>query len=495
MSLAVEPTSDLDRPLFFIDGDWVEPSSDQLRNQIEAATGEVIGIAALGAEADIDAAVRAARRAFDDGPWGRTTAAERATVLRRFADALESRAGTTATLCSRENGMPIWLSLQVNGGLPAVLLRMYADVVENMSLESPQASQVGCTIVRREPLGVVAAIVPWNFPQALAAFKIAPALAAGNTVVLKPSPETALDAYAWADAAQEAGLPDGVLNIVLGDRDAGAALVSHPGVDKIAFTGSTAAGRQIGAEAGRLLRPVTLELGGKSPGLFLADGSVETLIAGLDGASFLNNSQTCTTQSRILVARSRYDEVLEALADYATTHFKIGDPLDPTVTLGPMASGTQLDRVLGYIQEAKNSSARLVAGGGRPRDLDRGYFVEPTVFADVDNHDRLAREEVFGPVIAVIPFDDEAEAIRIANDTDYGLAGVVYSADEDHALTVARQIRAGTVGLNYYLLDIAAPYGGYKDSGIGRELGGEVGIDGYLQYKSIYASAKYLPPA
>jgi acyl-CoA reductase-like NAD-dependent aldehyde dehydrogenase len=493
MSLTVERSS-LDRTRFFIGGDWVDPLEKRVHKQTEAATGAVIGVAALAGDGDVDAAVRAARRAFDQGPWGRTTAAERAAVLRRFADALETRGGSTATLVSRENGMPIGFSQQVNGGLPAVLLRMYADVIENLVLEQAQPSMVGSTIVRREPLGVVAAIIPWNFPQALASFKIAPALAAGNTVVLKPSPETALDAYVFADAALEAGLPEGVLNIVMGDRDAGAALVSHPGVDKIAFTGSTEAGRQIGAEAGRLIRPVTLELGGKSPGLFLEDGNVETMIAALDGASFLNNSQTCTTQSRILVARSRYQEVLDALADYATSHFTIGDPLDPAVTLGPMASSSQLKRVLGYIEAAKKSKARLIAGGGRPKGLNGGFFVEPTVFADVDNGDKLAREEVFGPVIAVIPFDDEKQAIDIANDTNFGLAGVVYSEDEDHALRVARQIRSGTVGLNYYLLDIGAPYGGYKDSGLGRELGGEVGIEAYLQYKSIYASAKYLSP-
>lgn len=496
MSLTVERPSGLDRPSFYIGGDWVAPRTQKMHEQTEAATGEVIGTAALGSEADIDAAVRAARRAFDHGPWGRTTAAERAAVMRRMADELEQRGAGTAKLVSRENGMPIGFSEQVNGGLPAVLFRMYADIVENVVLEQPQPSQVGATIVRREPLGVVAAIVPWNFPQALAAFKIAPALAAGNTVVLKPSPETALDAYVFAEAAAGAGLPEGVLNVVVGDRDAGAALVSHPGVDKIAFTGSTEAGRQIGAEAGRLIRPVTLELGGKSPGIFLEDGDVDTLVGALDGASFLNNSQTCTTQSRILVARSRYNEVVEALADHATSRFTIGDPLDPAVNLGPMASANQLKRVLGYIDAAKKTKARLVAGGGRPHGLGRrGFFVEPTVFADVDNADKLAREEVFGPVIAVIPFDDEAQAIDLANDTNFGLAGVVYSADEDHALRVARRIRSGTVGLNYYLLDIGAPYGGYKESGLGRELGGEIGLDAYLQYKSIYASAKYLDPA
>ncbi|MFI8074203.1 aldehyde dehydrogenase [Streptomyces sp. NPDC086033] len=491
MSLTTQRPSDLDRKRFFIDGEWAAPSGDRVQEQIEAATGERIGVAALGTEADIDAAVRAARRALDEGPWGRTTAAERAEVLRRFADALEKRAGDTSTLVSRENGMPIGLSQMLNGGAPAVLLRIYADVVESLPLEEARPSMAGSTIVRREPVGVVGAITPWNFPQALAMFKIAPALAAGCTVVLKPSPETALDSYVFADAAQEAGLPAGVLNIVLGDRDAGAALVSHPLVDKIAFTGSTEAGRAIGQECGRLIRRVTLELGGKSAAIFLEDGNVETLLAGLDNASFLNNSQTCTTQSRILVARSRYDEVVDAVAGFADA-YQLGDPLDPSVTLGPMATRAHLERVLDYIEIAKNSDARLVTGGGRPDHLERGWFVQPTVFADVDNTDRLAREEVFGPVMALIPFDDDDDAVRIANDSNYGLGGSVWSADEDRALAVARRVRTGTIGLNYYTLDLGAPFGGYKDSGIGRELGPE-GINAYLEYKSVYASTKYLP--
>ena len=489
MSTTVEET--LDRPQFFIDGKWAEPlDGEGFQNQLEAATGEVIGVAALGGPADIDAAVRAARNAFDNGPWGRSTAAERAGVLRKFADALDARAGDSATLVSRENGMPIGLSHMLNGGAPSGLLRMYADIVENLPLEEVRPSLAGSTIVRREARGVVGAITPWNFPLALAMFKIAPALAAGCTVVLKPSPETALDSYVFADAALEAGLPAGVLNIVLGDRAAGAALVSHPLVDKIAFTGSTEAGRAIGQECGRLIRPVTLELGGKSAAVFLEDGNVDTFLAGLDNASFLNNSQTCTTQSRILIARSRYDEVVEAVANFADG-YKLGNPLDPSVTMGPMATEAHLDRVLGYIETARKSDARLVAGGGRPSDLDRGWFVQPTVFADVSSQDRLAREEVFGPVMALIPFDDDDDAVRIANDSNYGLGGSVWSADEDRALSVARQVRTGTIGLNYYTLDLGAPFGGYKDSGIGRELGPE-GIDPYLQYKSIYASPKYL---
>jgi aldehyde dehydrogenase (NAD+) len=490
MSLIVERPNDLDRKRFFIDGAWATPSTDRIQDQVEAATGEVIGTAALGSEADIDAAVRAARRALDEGPWGQTTAAERAAMLRRFADELDLRSAITSELVSRENGMPIGLSQMLNGGAPAALLRIYADVVENLALEEVRASQAGSTIVRREPVGVVGAIAPWNFPQALAMFKIAPALAAGCTVVLKPSPETALDSYVFGDAARAAGLPDGVLNIVLGDRDAGAALVSHPLVDKIAFTGSTAAGRIIGAECGRLIRRCTLELGGKSAAVFLEDGDVNTLLAGLDNASFLNNSQTCTTQSRILIARSRYAEVVDAIGSFADS-YKLGNPLDPSVTMGPMATRGHLERVLGYIEMAKASNARLVSGGSRPADIDKGWFVQPTVFADVDNTDRLAREEVFGPVMALIPFDDDEDAVRMANDSNYGLGGSVWSADEDRALSIARRVRTGTIGLNYYTLDLGAPFGGFKDSGVGRELGPE-GINAYLEYKSIYASSKYL---
>ena len=490
MSVTVDSPSNLDRTRFFIDGEWVDPVRSELREQIEAATGERIGVAALAGEADVDRAVRAARRALDEGPWGRTTAAERAVVLRAFADALDARAADTATLVSRENGMILGLSQALNGGAPGALLRMYADIVETLPLESVRPSQAGSTIVRRLPVGVVGAIAPWNFPQALAMFKIAPALAAGCTVVLKPSPETALDSYVFADAAQEAGLPAGVLNIVLGDRDAGAALVSHPLVDKIAFTGSTEAGRIIGQECGRLLRRSTLELGGKSAAIVLDDAEIDTVLAGIDNASFLNNSQTCTTQSRILIARSRYEEVVEAIGNFAASYV-LGDPLDAATTMGPMATSGHRDKVLGYIDVARNSAARLITGGDRPAHLDRGWFVQPTVFADVDNNDRLAREEVFGPVMALIPFDDDDDAIRMANDSNYGLGGSVWSADEDRALAVARRVRTGTIGLNYYTLDLGAPFGGFKDSGLGRELGPE-GIDAYLEHQSVYASARYL---
>lgn len=490
MTVTVDAQTELDRTRFFIDGEWVEPRGTDTHRAIEAATGEPLGTAAMGTDADIDAAVGAARNALDNGPWGDTTPAERAEVMRRFAERLAARGESTARLVSRENGMPITLSNPFNGAAPAGLLQMYADLITTTALEEVRPSQMGSTIVRREPVGVVGGITPWNYPQVLAMMKIAPAMAAGCTVVLKPSPETALDSYVMGDAASEAGVPPGVLNIVLAGREAGSALVSHPGVDKIAFTGSTEAGRVIGAECGRLIRRVTLELGGKSAALFLDDGDVQTFMAGLAGTTFMNNSQTCTTQARILVARSRYEEVVEALAEY-TRNLVVGDPLDERTQIGPMASERQLARVLGYIDVGRDSGARLVSGGGRPKGLDRGWFVEPTVFADVDNSDRLAREEVFGPVLAVMPFDTDDQAVAIANDSNYGLGGSVFTADEERGIGIARRIRTGTIGVNYYALDLGAPFGGMKDSGLGRELGPEA-LNSYLEYKSIYASADRL---
>ncbi|MCW2756776.1 MAG: Betaine-aldehyde dehydrogenase [Nocardioidaceae bacterium] len=491
MTAVAEAATDLDRTRFFINGEWVDPLGTETHHSLEAATGDSLGTASLGTDADIDRAVRAAREALDNGPWGRTTAAERADYMHKFAAALLARADATSTLVSRENGMPIGLSTAFNGAAPAGLLQMYAELVKTLDLEEVRPSASGATIVRREPVGVVGAIAPWNYPQVLAMMKIAPALAAGCTIVLKPSPETALDSYVMGDAAIEAGLPPGVFNIVLADREAGASLVSHPLVDKIAFTGSTAAGRIIGAECGRLIRRCTLELGGKSASIFLEDGDIDTFLGGIGMASFMNNSQTCTTQSRILAPRSRYDEVVDALAGW-TNQQTIGNPLDPSVTMGPMASEKHLERVMGYIDIAKQSNARLVSGGGRPKGQDKGWFVEPTIFADVDNHDRLATEEVFGPVMEVIPFYDDADALRIANDSNYGLGGSVWSADECRGLDVARRVRTGTIGVNYYNLDLGAPFGGMKDSGIGREMGPEA-INPYLEYKSIYASADQIP--
>jgi aldehyde dehydrogenase (NAD+) len=426
--------------------------------------------------------VAAARSALDG--WRSTPAAERADMLNRLADALAARAADTNQLCTRENGMPIRLSRGANGVFPAALLRYYADMIANAEDEEIRPSMIGHTIVRREPVGVVGAITPWNYPQALAAMKIAPGLAAGAAMVLKAAPETALDALIYGEAAAEAGLPRGVLNIVAGGPAAGAHLVSHPGVDKVAFTGSTAAGRLIGEMCGRLMRPVTLELGGKSAAIVLDDADLDATIRGLKSASFVNNGQTCYLNSRILAPRSRYDEVVDAVAALAEG-LTVGDPLDKATDIGPLVSSRQRDRVLNYIGIGKSEGAKLVAGGSVPADQPRGWFVAPTVFANVENRARISQEEIFGPVLTVIPYENDRDAVDIANDTEFGLGGSVWSTDVERATKIARSVRTGTIGINDYQMDIAAPFGGVKASGIGRELGPE-GLAAYQTLKSIY---------
>jgi aldehyde dehydrogenase (NAD+) len=464
----------------FIDGTF--RAAEAVQPVLEAATGEVLGDGASATEGEIDAAVAAARAALS--AWQAASPDHRAEVLTAFAAALDQRARGTDELVTRENGMPMSLSRGANGRFPAALVRYYAQLITDTPIEEIRPSMIGHTVVRREAIGVVAAIVPWNYPQALAAFKLAPALAAGCTVVLKAAPETALDALVFAEAAAEAGLPPGVLNIVPGGAPAGAYLVAHPGVDKVTFTGSTAAGRAIGEVCGRLLRPVTLELGGKSAAIILDDADLGATMKGLRTASFVNNGQTCHLSSRILVPRSRYDEVLEALVEMVDG-LTVGDPLDKATDIGPLVSARQRDRVLGYIESGKNSSAKLVAGGSVPADQTRGWFVSPTVFADVDNTDRIAQEEIFGPVLAVIPYDGDDEAVELANDSEFGLAGSVWSTDNERATEVARAVRTGTIGINDYQLDFRAPFGGVKASGIGRELGPE-GLDAFFSLKSIY---------
>ncbi|MBV9641429.1 MAG: aldehyde dehydrogenase [Mycobacteriaceae bacterium] len=450
---------------------------------IEAATGVPLGDGPSAGHHEIDAAVAAAHSG-EANAWRASSAAERAEALTRFAAALQSRAATAAELVSRENGMPISLSRGANGSFPAALIKYYAQLITQFEPEEIRPGVIGHTIVRREPVGVVGAIIPWNYPQSLAAMKIAPALAAGCPVVLKAAPETALDALLFGEVALEAGLPAGVLSVVPGDAAAGAYLVTHPGIDKVAFTGSTAAGRAIGEACGRLIRPVTLELGGKSAAIILDDADLAVTIEGLRAQSFVNNGQTCYVSSRILAPRSRYDEIVDALAALAD-RMSVGDPLEDSTEIGPLVSSRQQERVLGYIEAGKSSAARLVAGGSVPKDQPRGWFVEPTVFADVSNADRIAQEEIFGPVVAVIPYDGDADAVDIANASQYGLAGTVWSTDQQRATDVARSVRTGTIGVNNYLLDMRAPFGGMKASGLGRELGPE-GLDEYLVVKSIY---------
>ncbi|MCK8673012.1 aldehyde dehydrogenase [Rhodococcus sp. HM1] len=476
--------NDLDRNELFIGGRWVAPKSGATTDVIEAATEKVLGTSALASEADIDEAVASARAALT-GPWAALTNAERADLLDRFAAALKARGRDTARLVTRENGMPIALSNGVNGFGPAAMFSYYAGLIRDAADEDVRPSAFGGrTVVRREPVGVVAAITPWNYPQPLAAMKLAPALAAGCTVVLKPAPETALDAFAFADAAVEAGLPEGVLSVVPAGREAGAYLVSHPGVDKVAFTGSTAAGRAIGEVCGRLLRPVTLELGGKSAAIVTEQADLDVFAKNLLEVSLVNNGQTCHASTRILAPRSRYAEVVEAVTETVRA-LTVGDPLDKATNIGPLVSAAQRERVLGYIEAGRADGYRITTGGGRPASQSVGWFVEPTVFTDVDNSARIAQEEIFGPVLTITPYGDEDEAVSIANDSEYGLGGTVWTTDEQHGLDLAARIHSGTVGVNYYALDLAAPFGGVKSSGLGRELGPE-GLAPYFNAKSVY---------
>ena len=449
---------------------------------IEAATERPLGDGASATKTEVDAAVRAARSALV--VWRSTPTEQRAAALNRFASALRSRAKATSELISRESGLPISLSRDASGALPAALLDYYAALVVETPIEEVRLNATGHTIVRREAVGVVAAIPPWNYPHSLATTKIAPALAAGCTMVLKAAPETALDALIFGEAAMEAGLPPGVLNVIAGGATTGSYLVAHPDVNKVAFTGSTQVGRVIGETCGRLMRPVMLELGGKSAAIILDDADLEATVEGLRAVSFANSGQICFQNSRILAPRSRYAEIVDAVATLAES-LTLGDPLDPSTEIGPLVSARQRDRVLNYISIGNTSSAKLVTGGVVPRGRPLGWFVTPTVFADVKNSDRIAREEIFGPVLSIIPYDSETEAIDIANDSEFGLGGTVWSVDTDHATDVARQITTGTIGINGYPVDPGAPFGGVKASGIGRELGPE-GLSAYQTLKSIY---------
>lgn len=469
-------------------GGWTTPASSERIDVTSASTEEPIGSVPAATEADVDAAVAAARRAFDDPQgWPNWEPARRADALDQLADKLEAKGEEMARRVSAQNGMPIAISSQLEAGFPLVLLRYYANLLRGFDFEVEQDHLMGGkTYVRREPVGVVGAIAPWNYPQALAAFKHAPALAAGCTIVLKPSPETVLDAFLFAEAVAETDIPDGVVNIVPGGREVGAYLVAHPDIDKVAFTGSTAAGRQIATTCGQMLRPVTLELGGKSAAIVLDDANLDLSVMGerLFESLLVNNGQTCYLGTRILTPDNRYDEVVDTLAAFMSS-LPVGDALDASTMIGPMASRTHRDRVEGFIDKGKGDGARVVVGGGRS-DRDRGWFVEPTLFADVDNKSTIAQEEIFGPVLSVIRYSDVDNAIAIANDSDYGLGGSVWTSDPERGRDIARRVRTGTIGINRYLPDPGAPFGGVKDSGIGRELGPQ-SLDSYLVYKSIYA--------
>ncbi|GAA3418625.1 aldehyde dehydrogenase [Streptosporangium vulgare] len=466
----------------FIGGDWVAPAGTGIIDVVSPHTEEVVGRVPDGTPADMDRAVAAARQAFDHGPWPRMTMAERAAVVGRLAEIYAARQGEMAELITLEMGSPITFSQLAQAPQPLGMLQYYAELGKTFPVEEERPGTFGTVTVRREPVGVVAAVVPWNVPQFVIMIKLAPALVAGCTVVVKPAPETPLDSYLLAEMVKEAGIPDGVVNIVAAGRETSEYLISHPDVDKVAFTGSTAAGRRIAAICGEQLKRCTLELGGKSAAIILDDCDLPSAMGFLSIASLMNNGQACVAQTRILASRNRYDEVVDAVSAMVRG-MPVGDPSDPATGIGPMVAKRQQERVEGYIKIGIDEGAKPVVGG-LERPHDRGWYVAPTVFAGATNEMRIAREEIFGPVLAVIPYEDEKDAIRIANDSDYGLAGTVWTADTEHGMDVARQVRAGTYGVNLFMIENSSPFGGFKGSGLGRELGPE-GLSAYLEYKSI----------
>ncbi|MGW0783297.1 aldehyde dehydrogenase [Streptomyces sp. NPDC002913] len=471
----------------FIAGSWTDPSDAELREIRSPHDRTVIGRAAQALPADVDRAVAAARAAFDAGVWQGVAPAERIAVLREFNALREASAERIAALISAENGSAKWFTLAGQPGLTRQA-NAYLNAAEQFGWEetvqpSDPASPVR-SVVRREAVGVVAAVIPWNSPFSSATAKIIPALLAGNSVVLKVSPENSLSMGLLAELLEQAGLPEGVISVLPADRETSEYLVSHPGVDKIAFTGSTRAGRRIASIAGEQLKRVSLELGGKSAALILPDADVAEAVQGLKFSSLLNNGESCIAQTRILVPRSRHEEIVAALKELVES-LKVGAPEEPDTFIGPMIRPDQQQRVRDYIALGIEEGARLVTGGPQvPEGLEEGNYVTPTVFADVDNSMRIAQEEIFGPVLVVIAYDDEDDAVRIANDSEYGLSGGVWSSDEARALAVARRIRTGTVTVNGASVGFDGPFGGFKASGIGREYGA-VGLSQYIEYKTI----------
>jgi betaine-aldehyde dehydrogenase len=475
----------------FIGGDWVRPATGATIDVVSPHSEEVIARVPEAREADIDRAVAAARTAFDTGPWPRMTPGQRADVMAALNARLQERAADLATTITNEMGCPILFSQLGQVMAANLVLDYFTHLAREYRFEEVRPGMLGPALVRREAVGVAAAIVPWNVPLFVTMLKLAPAMAAGATVVLKPAPETPLDALILAEAAVAAGVPAGVLNVVPTGREVGEHLVRHPGVDKVGFTGSTAAGRRIAAICGEQLKRVTLELGGKSAAIVLDDADLASTIAGLLPGAIMNNGQACVAQTRILASRRRYDEVAGALVE-AVRALAVGDPMDPNTMVGPLVAARQRERVEGYIKIGRDEGARVACGGGRPAAQARGYYVEPTVFVGVDNRMRIAQEEIFGPVLSVIPYDDEADALRIANDSEYGLCGSVWTADVDHGVDVARRVRAGTYNVNGFAMEFSAPFGGMKASGIGRELGPE-GLAAYLEAKTINLPAGFEP--
>jgi acyl-CoA reductase-like NAD-dependent aldehyde dehydrogenase len=476
----------LNTEALFIGGRWSAPSTDQVIDVISPHSESPVARVAAAGPADVDAAVAAARTAFETGPWPRTEPADRIDAIRRLMKLYGERQGDMAQAISTELGAPITFAKRAQVALPTMMMKAFCALAENYPWQETRPGFFGSDLrIRREPVGVVAAVVPWNMPQFLTVTKLVPALLAGCCVVLKPAPESPLDALLLAEMLGEIGLPPGVVSVLPGGAELGAHLVTHPGVDKVSFTGSTAAGRRVAEACGAGLKRVSLELGGKSAAIVLADADPSTVAAGIRSASLSNSGQICNALSRILVPASRSGDYVAAL-EAEMAGIVVGDPADPATQMGPLVAQRQQQRVREYIESGQQEGARLVLGGTElPDGVEQGWYVRPTLFSDADNSMRIAREEIFGPVLTVIPYRDEDDAISIANDSDYGLAGSVFTGDTDRGVDIAARIRTGTFGVNQgYPMDPFAPFGGVKSSGYGRELGRE-GIDGYLDTKSI----------
>jgi betaine-aldehyde dehydrogenase len=468
------------RDKFFIAGEWRAPSARETIDVHNAGTGEVMGQVPAGNEKDVDAAVQAARAAFES--WSAAAPAQRAAALEKISAGLKARGDELAKLIAQEVGMPLKMAARIQVGLPIANFANYAKILRDFAFES----RVGNSLVVREPVGVVGAITPWNYPLHQITLKVAPALAAGCSVVLKPSEVAPFNAFVLAEVIEAAGVPKGVFNLVTGTgAQAGEALVKHPSVDMISFTGSTRAGKRISELAAQSVKRVALELGGKSASVILDDADLAVAVKSTVNGCYLNSGQTCTALTRMLVPESKYEEAKKLAAEVAAS-FTVGDPLGEATKLGPLTSQAQLERVRSYIRKGLAEGAELVAGGAElpPGVPAGGYYVRPTIFGRVKNDMAIAQEEIFGPVLSIIPYQDEEDAVRIANDTVYGLAGAVWSKDEARAQRVARRMRAGQVDVNGGAFNMNAPFGGFKQSGHGREAG-VYGLEEFLEYKSL----------
>ena len=463
----------------FINGAWVPSASTSTLEVVNSATEEVIATIPEGTPSDVDAAVAAARAAFDG--WSHTPAAERSAMLGKVAAGLQARSDELAEIIAQEVGMPVKLSKMIQVGLPTGCFANVSALIAGYEFEH----QSGNSLVVKEPIGVVGCITPWNYPLHQIALKVAPAMAAGCTVVLKPSEVAPINAFMLAEIIADAGIPAGVFNLVTGTGPVvGEAIAAHADVDMVSFTGSTRAGKRVSEVASQTVKRVALELGGKSPNVILDDADFTKAVAAGVGKCFLNSGQTCTALTRMLVPRDRLAEA-EQIAAGAAGAFAPGDPFDPAVRLGPLVSSVQRDRVKGFIQKGIDEGATLVLGGTEtPEGLDTGYYVQPTIFSNVSPDMTIAREEIFGPVLSIMPYDDEDDAVRIANDTVYGLAAGVWSGDPERAKRVARRLRAGQIEVNGGAFNPTAPFGGYKQSGLGREAG-EYGLEEFFEVKSL----------